>query len=239
MRSAALRCVMPSSGKQLPPDPTPLLFCPFCRECFEGPFANGPPRCPEHELDLVRFEDLPEEEASDGLPAPDEPVAPFDPRLGRGLVMLGTALSAVSFALPLVSMRSGERTGVWSAFEAAAREAPNLWTIPFVGAMFVWILARRRTPAQMRGARLVGILLAAAPLASLVYTVVKLRAGAAALTARGHETSIHVEHGAIAIALACVLLGLGSLRLGVPPASRSSGPLRRWGRRGRFRRRWR
>ena len=40
----------------------PLLFCPFCRECFEGEA-----QCPEHELALVRFEDLPREEDPDAL----------------------------------------------------------------------------------------------------------------------------------------------------------------------------
>lgn len=207
-----------------PPDPkadAPLLFCPFCRECFEGE-----KECPEHELALVPFEKLPRdpEEAARELPAHDEPVSILEPRFGRGLVMAGVVTSLVGFALPVLSIATATQTRVFSGFEAAASRAPNLWTVPFVAAMFVWVLARRRTPLQMLGARLAGIVFAIAPLLSLAYTALKVRAGAAQLAERTHQAmEVGVEHGAVVIALGALLLLVGSARLGVLPGAKG-GP---------------
>ncbi|HVZ36050.1 MAG TPA: hypothetical protein VG963_26665, partial [Polyangiaceae bacterium] len=64
-----------------------VLFCPFCRECFEDSST-----CPEHELRLVPFDQLtpdPEAREDEGDAAPptnaeEAHLAPFDPRFGRG-----------------------------------------------------------------------------------------------------------------------------------------------------------
>lgn len=198
-----------------PSDERPLLFCPFCRECFEGERE-----CPEHELALVPFEKLPRDPELDGsdLPAHDEPVSLLDPRFGRGLVMAGIVLSIVGFAMPVMTIATAEQSRTFSGFAAAATRAPNLWTIPFVAAMFVWVLARRRTPLAMLGARLAGIVFALAPLLSLAYTVLKVTQGAAQETARsGRALEVGVEYGVGVLAVASLLLLVGSARLGVLP----------------------
>jgi hypothetical protein len=195
-----------------PKSDAPLLFCPFCRECYEGET-----KCPEHELALVPFGKLPREEDPEAAPAHDQPLGAFDPRFGRGFVMAGVLALLVGFAMPFLSVESGTQLRVFSGFEAAATRAPNLWTVPFVAGMFVWILARRRTPLAMLGARLVAIVFAFAPIASLAYTIVKVREGAAQLAERGQSMAIGIEHGAWVIAAAAALLLVGAMRFGVLP----------------------
>ncbi|WP_053234795.1 hypothetical protein [Sandaracinus amylolyticus] len=210
--------------RDAPPDPgkqQPLLFCPFCRECFEGERE-----CPEHELALVPFDQLPRDPELEGsdLPSHDEPVSMFEPRFGRGLVMAGVALSAIGFALPLLTITTATQTRTFSGFETATGPAPSVWTIPFVAAMFVWILARRRTPLEMLGARLVGVVFALAPLVSLVYTVLKVTKSAEEQSAQtGRLLEVGVEYGAGVLAIAALLLLAGSARLGVIPIPRG-GP---------------
>lgn len=201
-------------------DSAPLLFCPFCRECFEGE-----KECPEHELALVPFEALPREEDPEAPPAHDEKVAPFDTRFGRGIVIAGIAISLVGFAMPVLEVASGGQTRAFTGLEAAAQRAPNLWTIPFVAGMFAWILARRRTPLQMLGARLVGIVCALAPIMALAYTWVKVEEGARQFEERsGQAMEIAMLPGFWVIAVGAALLLIGSVRLGViPGAAKKAG----------------
>lgn len=198
-----------------PKDERPLLFCPFCRECFEGERE-----CPEHELALVPFDKLPRDPELDGseLPAHDEPVSMLDPRFGRGLVMAGVVLLLIGFALPVLTLASADQSRAFSGFEVASTRARNLWTIPFVAAMFVWVLARRRTPLAMLGARLAGIVFGLAPLFSLAFTVLKVTQGAAQEAARGGRAlEVSVDYGVGVLAIASLLLVAGSARLGVLP----------------------
>ncbi|MDQ3036315.1 MAG: hypothetical protein M3Y87_28200 [Myxococcota bacterium] len=196
-------------------DARPLLFCPFCRECFEGE-----KECPEHELALVPFDALPRDPEVDAgdLPAHDQAVSLLDPRFGRGLVMAGVVVSAVGFLMPVLAIETDSRMRLFTGFEAASTNAPNLWTVPFVAAMFVWVLMRRRTPIAMLGARLAGVVFAIAPLLSLAYTVLKVRQGAAQFAERTHHAmDVGVEYGVAVIAVGGLLLLIGSLRLGVLP----------------------
>lgn len=206
--------------KQLPSDPAPLLFCPFCRECFEGERE-----CPEHELALVPFEALPKEEDPEAPPAHDERLSPFDLRFGRGIVIAGIALSLIGFAMPVLEVASGGQSRAFSGLAAAASRAPNLWTIPFVAAMFGWILARRRTPLQMLGARLVGMVCSLTPMLALAYTWLKVEQGARQFTERsGQAMEITMLPGFWVIAFSSALLFVGSARLGViSGAARKAG----------------
>lgn len=209
----------------------PLLFCPFCRECFEGERE-----CPAHELPLVAFDALPREEP-DTL-SHDQVLSILDPRFGRGFIMAGALISLLGFYLPVLSIRSGDQARLFRGFEAAATRAPNLWTVPFVALMFVWILMRRRTPLAMLGARLAGVVFALAPLFSLSYTVLKVRQGAERWSAEMHRTmEVSIEHGVFVIALGALLLLLGSIRFGALPlanvAPSDPEPHRPTSRRGR------
>ena len=192
----------------------PILFCPFCRECFEGET-----RCPEHDLGLVPFDQLSRtaEDLAADIPREDEDVSVFDGRFGRGIVALGTTLFFVSFGMTFVDISvQGDAAG-FSGFEAAAGHAPNLWTVPFVGALLVAILARRRSLAKMRSARLSVLLLAVAPLFAIGYSYFHVLEGAAHESARAGAAAMDVSPGVgiFVAALGTLIVALGAYRLGV------------------------
>src|SRR5688572_14086790 len=110
-----------------------ILFCPFCRDSFEGERT-----CPEHDIALVPLERLPpaehgvadEDDDGEGAPAApagdDAPLALFEPGYGRGLVALGALLNALSLSLVFVRGKAGS-DGL-AAYELAIT-APSLWTL--------------------------------------------------------------------------------------------------------------
>ena len=82
-------------------DDSPVLFCPFCRESFEGEKT-----CPEHELTLVSFDRLgPDPEDPELLPEviDQQPVAMLALGYGRGWVLFGAVLNLL--ALPMTMVR--------------------------------------------------------------------------------------------------------------------------------------
>jgi hypothetical protein len=183
------------------------LFCPFCRECFEGEAV-----CPEHELPLVSFDRLPARRESDE-PAADEPVEAHDPRFGRLEVMLGAALLLLGPALPFISLR-GEPVRMVTGYELALHRALNLWSVPLVAMVLFSVLARRRTPAAMQGARLVIPLLALFAAGSTIYTLTRVLRGAEQLPGPAGAATVTVEWG-VYVAAAGVLLTLaGGARFG-------------------------
>lgn len=193
-----------------PDDDTKLLFCPFCRECYEGERE-----CPEHELALVDFADLPKQAHERELPGWEEPVVPWEPRFGRAEMALGAVAVIAGFFLPIAVGTSEGQTISWSGFDVAMGRGANLWTVPFVGAMFIYLLVRRRTPVQMLGARLVAVVLSVMPVVSLGYSLWHVQRG------------VDQQHGALAvewgvgvwvIAAATLLLFVGGVRFGTMPS---------------------
>lgn len=183
-----------------------LLFCPFCRECYEGKR-----QCPEHELDLVEFQALPRQGHEDEVRW-DEALAPWDLRFGRLEMILGVIAALVGFfALPLVTGSFDDRPIAWTALEVASRPAPNLWTVPFVAGFFVVFLYRRRTPQQMRSARIAGVALSLMPLVSLAYSLWNIQRG---VEARHGGIALEWGSGVWVMAAASLLLLVGSLRFG-------------------------
>jgi hypothetical protein len=183
-----------------------LLFCPFCRECYEGET-----HCPEHELELVEFAALPRQ-AHERAVDWDEPVAAWDLRFGRLEIVLGVVAALVGFfVLPMAVGRFDDEPVSWTALQIATSRAPNLWTVPFVAALFAVFLYRRRTPLQMRGSRLAGIVLSLMPGASLAYSLWNVQRG----VARSHG-AIALDWGAgvWVMAAASVFLLVGSVRFG-------------------------
>src|ERR1700741_1529616 len=99
-----------------------VLFCPFCREAFEGD-----QRCPEHELDLVTWAELPR-----AVPQlTDDYALPWPSlRLGRGWVAGGAAVALFAFvALPLAGVDGALRMGGTMLMLAVA-STPKLWLVP-------------------------------------------------------------------------------------------------------------
>ncbi len=185
-----------------------VLFCPFCRESFEGSS-----RCPTHDLGLVTFREL----STIVDPTKDESPLPFSsPRLGRGLVFGGALLTTLAFFLPLLHL-SGQVESSSTLWRLASTqgEGIRLWFVPMSAFTLVLTLYRRRTPATMRGARLVALLLAFLP--SLVVGLT-LR-GAYEAAARMNEllgggVTTRLGLGSLLVFVAALPLGLGAIRLG-------------------------
>lgn len=189
----------------------PLLFCPFCRECYEGEKV-----CPVHELPLVDFIELPKQAHERETVHWDQPVKPWDVRFGRGWIALGALVSAAGFFLPFATVLAAEQETTWSAMNLANSAAPNLWSVPFAAALFVSFLYRRQTPLQMRGARLASLLLALTPVVSVAYTMRNIVRGVA------HQhgaTAVTWQPGLYVIGLGALLLAYGAVRFGTMPTS--------------------
>lgn len=186
-----------------------MLFCPFCRECFEGEET-----CPEHELDLIPFQELPEAKRQPRV-GDDERVPSWELGYGRGLVLSGSALMFIGFLGSFVRGRGGEATGL----EFATSDAVNLWLIPFVATTLVAILMRRRTPRQMRGARVALPLVALTAGGSIVLTFYKVFTAAGMYSDHtGEEIVIEILWGVWVVVFGIALAFVGGLRAG-----------RRWG----------
>ena len=232
MCMTALHALAAPLGERMAED-TRILFCPFCRECFEGPFeggsvAGGGPRCPEHDLALVAFDALPRnaEDIASETPRDDQEMSTFDGRFGRGIVVAGALTFVISFALTFVDIGfAGDMHG-FSGFEAASGRAPNLWTVPFVGVLLIAILSRRRSLAKMRSARLSVMLLGLAPLFAIGYSYFRVLEGAAAGFSRAAEMNVSPGVGVWVTAIGTALVVYGSRRLGTPDARAYDGPAR-------------
>lgn len=201
------------SPDAMPSDPSPddarLLFCPFCRECYEGETS-----CPEHELPLVDFSELPRQAHERRLAGWEEDLDPWDPRFGRGFLAAGAALTGLGFFLPFASGVFDDDPMAWTGLDLATGPARILWTVPFVVAVYVYLLVRRRTPLQMLGARLVAVLLAFMPPLSVGYSMWAMNNGLELLHGGG---VLYWGAGPWAIFAGSALLLVGGVRFGVVP----------------------
>jgi hypothetical protein len=184
-----------------------VLFCPFCRESFEGRGS-----CPDHELTLVSFDQLPPDESSpepddeldearSRLPVDDRPLAALDPRHGRGLVALGALFDLLALCLRPLRLPGVDPPRTYQL----AHAIPSLWTLLLVAFTVFFVLSRRRTPRALRSLRVLVPLLALVSPTTLVWAFVRLGG-----------TNGHPLGGAVyAVAVSSLLLLVGGLRLGV------------------------
>lgn len=195
-------------------DDAPLLFCPFCHECFEGEA-----QCPEHELTLVPFDALPEAKRRE-LPGEHEQMSLFEPRFGRAVVFVGAALMMVGFLGTFAVSQSGVEHAASSGLELASTVALNLWFLPMVAAGLLSILARRRTPASLRSARLAVASLGAMGAMSVGYSFYRIYVSAAHIEQQtGQPMQVALGWGAWVALVGVVLAFFGGLRVGRPPGS--------------------
>jgi hypothetical protein len=196
-----------------------VLFCPFCRESFEGHT-----RCPEHDLDLVSFDRLPPdpnaletEEDDDDLQgssrAHDEArvLAAFDPHYGRGLVAAGALLNAMTLGVELLK-GVGESEGLRT--HEVAITAPSLWTLPMVSFTLLYILHQRRSPLRLRSLRVLVPLLSLVSPATLLWVFFRIRHGASVWATGGRTIGVEPGQAVYVVALASVLIFWGGVRLG-------------------------
>jgi hypothetical protein len=175
-----------------------VLFCPFCRECYEGV-----DRCPEHDLPLVPFDRLPPE--GDDAPPDDAPLGLHDLRFGRGWLLLGAMLLLVGMALPFVSTADTTAT----AYGLAMDRAINLWILVAVAGALLSTLMRRRTPAQLRGSRVAVGVLGMLAAVSIGYTLGRVHRVAERL-----DLPSRTEWGAYVLAAGAVATVVAAFRLG-------------------------
>lgn len=184
-----------------------VLFCPFCRESFEGRGS-----CPDHELTLVSFDQLrPDEsahepddelaEAHAARPVDDRPLTLFEPRYGRGIVALGALFDLLALLLRLLELPSSDPPRTYQL----AHAIPSLWTLLLVAFTVFFALARRRTLRALRSLRVLMPLLALVSPATLVWAIIRLGG-----------TNGHPLGGTVyAVAVSSLLLAYGGLHLGV------------------------
>jgi hypothetical protein len=196
------------------PPPPAILFCPFCRESFEGET-----RCPEHELALVPFDRLPGATSRDAVPRDDEPLGTFDLRFGRGLVFAGAVLAMVGFLCPLGTIGAAGQVLHVTGPSIAVTHAPTLWIVPGIAFAALFLLAQRRTLVRMRAIRLVVPLLAwGVPMAAW-SAARRLDRWAAQMQVGEEQAVAHLGWGLVVLGVATLLMMVGGLRLGVPPTS--------------------
>ncbi|MGD8858537.1 MAG: hypothetical protein PVI30_00895 [Myxococcales bacterium] len=185
-----------------------ILFCPFCRESFEGQRL-----CPEHELPLVPVFELPPERRAE---ADTEPLSPWDPGRGRGAFAASALLSMTAFvALPLAQVQGPLELG-GSMLRLALEGTPKLWLIPAAAGAQLMLLHRRRTPRALRGARLAAPLLALVPVLSAAWTWRGITEAVALLAERtAQPLTPRLASGAYLLAAAGLLGLVAGLRLGV------------------------
>lgn len=190
---------------QRPPAPRgSVLFCPFCGESFEDAA-----RCPDHDLPLVPWHELPPQGR-----APrehDEPVARFSPRHGRGLLLGTSALTLLAFVLlPLGHVEGDARYG-GSLGSLAAHGAHRLWLVPAAALALAATVLRRRTRASLRAARLALLVLALVPPLAVSWAYAGSRDAVALLAERsGRALALTPGAGAWAAWL-CALPALWAL----------------------------
>lgn len=180
-----------------------VLFCPFCRDSFEGQTT-----CPACELPLVPFEKLgpAEHETTDAdepeLAAgdPDERrLSLLDPQHGRLSVALGALVVGAALLLDLVRFPVGRPLRT----HELARALPSLWSIGLVSFVVLYALARRRTPRALRGLRVIIPLLGLVPPFAVAFVLV-----------RRFQGDVSLGAAAYAVGLGSLLLIAGGLRLG-------------------------
>jgi len=189
-----------------------VLFCPFCRESFEGRTS-----CPDHDLALVDFEKLgPDPLEPDNLPEviDETPLGLVEPTFGRGFVAAGAFLNALALGCDFVA-RSGSSPAVTT--RALAVTLPSLWTLGLVSFTLLFILQRRRTPRALRSVRVLVPVLALISPFTAAWAFHRVDEGV--LVWATGERVIHAAPGfaLYVIGAAACLIFYGGLRLGVLP----------------------
>jgi hypothetical protein len=190
-----------------------VLFCPFCRESFEGRSS-----CPEHDVTLVPFDKLPPDSLDPDAMThgvdDDTPLGTFDPRFGRAWVGLGALLVALSLVFEFV--RGVDGSSGLSTHELAIT-APSLWTLLLVTFTLLFILRRRRTPRGMRAMRVLVPALALIPPVTVAWVLYRLESGAVVWATGGRHIGMSLGTAVYVIGLGSLLVFIGGLRLGVLP----------------------
>lgn len=191
-----------------------VLFCPFCRDAFEGAT-----RCPDHDLALVEWHALPR----DAKPLSDDArLSPYALTAGRGWVFLGVGLTLAAFVMPMLTL-NGETELHANMLRFASLRAGKLWMVPLSAVAQVMVLFRRRTPRGMRAVRVAVAAVALMPSIAVAFTLRGVQSAAQAVSARtGHPVDVTIEYGCYLVFVAAVVMLYGAFRLGGVASSTAS-----------------
>lgn len=184
-----------------------VLFCPFCREAFEGT-----KQCPDHDLLLVAWHELPRsvEPLSE-----DERLTPYALVAGRGWVFLGAGLTLLAFVMPMLTL-GGDTELHANMLRFATLRSGKLWMVPLASVAQAMILFRRRTLRGMRGVRLAVGCVALMPSIALALTLRGVRDAALMAAQRsGDSMQLIIEWGSYLVFIAALPMLYGAARLGV------------------------
>jgi hypothetical protein len=186
-----------------------VLFCPFCGDGFEGQTL-----CPDHELPLVPWQQLPRAKHAD-RPAVD--LGWRSPRLGRAWLAVNSVLLLIAFAaLPLGRVSGAVNMG-GSMFQLALLGAHKLWLVPAAALTLLALLYRRRSPRAMRAARVAALFTVVVPPVTVLWSWSSTLAAVALLAERnGQVLTPSLASGGYTVLLATIPGLLGALRLGGP-----------------------
>jgi hypothetical protein len=192
---------------------SPILFCPFCREAYEGPL-----RCPSCDVELVGLRELGELAAAT---APDDaPLSVWSPKRGRGALGFGALLTLIAFFCPFATL-AGELQVTNSLYTLARGRSLRLWLVPLAAFALLLLLYRRRNGPSMRGARVAAIFLSLIPSAVVSFSLVGAHSAALRMAESYRaDVSLQVGLGSWLVWLAALPLLWGSARLGVRRAAR-------------------
>ena len=187
-----------------------VLFCPFCRESFEGERC-----CPEHELALVTWDRL----APDLAGRDDVLLVEEEQRLqwlhvghGRGLVAFAAVCLVASFLLDFLRATVVGLDGL-PTYKLAVT-LPAAWTLPTVALTVMALLARRRSLEGLRSLRVLVPGLGLISVMALGYVLWRLHMGAAVLSTPGRTIGLLPGAGVYAAGVGALLLLVGGARLG-------------------------
>jgi hypothetical protein len=185
-----------------------MLFCPFCREAFEDVT-----RCPDHDVALVSLRELGQLAAAT---TPDDGMLPLaSPRCGRWQVGLGALATLIGFLGPFGAL-TGEVSVQNSLLALARGRALRLWIVPAAAIALMLMLYRRRTPRELRGARVGALFVSCLPSVVAGYTWYGTVQAAAALAVKtGGTVEFRAGWGTWVVLASGVVMSWGSLRLGV------------------------
>lgn len=185
-----------------------VLFCPFCRESFEGTRV-----CPDHDLALVPFHKLPPDPISAERAELDDdtPLDGLDPRFGRAYVAAGATLNMAALGAEFVRFPGGRALTTL----ALAASMPALWTVALVSVTLLFLLRRARTLRMLRALRVLVPALALVGPLTLIWELARIRSGAALWVAQVRSVEATPGTALYITLLAGALIGYGGARLGV------------------------
>jgi hypothetical protein len=185
-----------------------VLFCPFCRESFEGTRV-----CPDHDLGLVPFDRLPPDSAAvePAEVSDDTRLETSDLRFGRGYVALGALLNGAALGAEFVRFPDGRALTAL----ALASSLPALWTLALVSFTLLFVLRRARTLRALRALRVLVPTLAGIGPVTLIWELVRIRSGAALWVSQVRSSQATPGAALYLVLAAAVLIVYGGVRLGV------------------------